>query len=67
MRKQVCFTTTAASERALDVAVAALRNRQPGQTVSRSDAIRAALVAFAISVQRVAKLKSPTVARAEAA
>lgn len=65
MRKQVSFTATVASEQALGIVVAALRARQPGQKVSRSDAIRAAVVAFAASVQRVAK--SPRVAQPEAA
>ncbi len=67
MRKQVSFTATTVSEQALDVAVAALQARQPGQKVSRSDAIRAALEAFAAGVQRVAKSTPTRVAQAEAA
>ena len=59
MRKQVSFAATAASEEALDAVVAALQARQPGQKVSRSGAIRAALMDLAARVQRVAQSPTP--------
>lgn len=58
MRKLVCFGTSPTVEQALAVAVAGLQAKHPGQKVTRSDAMRTAIVALAARVQRVAK--SPT-------
>ncbi len=63
MQRMLSFASTPAVVEALDVALGALRERQPGQKVTKSDAMRVAIVALANSVQRAA----PAPAAGEAA
>jgi hypothetical protein len=54
MGRYISFMASPAIEEALEEAALALRAKQPGATVSRSDTLRIAILSLAKSVQRVA-------------
>jgi len=54
MSRYISFMASPAIEEALGEATEALRAKQPGASVSRSDTVRIAILSLAKSVQRVA-------------